>query len=150
MSEQQATTMRDHHLEEEKERREQALHVIKNYEQQIFKNELEIDNEKFKILSVTDLINKENKFECSYCILHGPHTPCGSQLKEYKDCINEKSKNSEEECKKIFESKFYPCFVNLSSKSPYLYYRANLLFGLNTTDLFKVWFNIQKTEALKK
>ncbi|EFC47100.1 predicted protein [Naegleria gruberi] len=144
----------------EEERRQQALKTLAQFRPEVLKNKFDVNGRIYPLVTAEDLIQKEDKYLCSYCFLHAPHTPCGPQLGKYKECLNEKkdgkspseamSESPENDpCKPIFENTFYPCLVQLSG-SPYLYLRANSVFALGTRDLFKVWFDIQKYQAMNK
>jgi len=143
---------------EQEHRRRSALSAIRQFRPEILRNRFEIEGKSYPIFTAQDLVEKENQYQCSYCYLHSTHTPCGNQLGKYKECLSEKqgdvtpsealsSRKEDDPCKSVFEKEFFPCFVKLSG-SPYLYLRANALFGLETRDLFKVWFDIQKHQAL--
>ncbi|KAF0976836.1 hypothetical protein FDP41_004131 [Naegleria fowleri] len=146
---------------EQEHRRRSALKALAQFKPQVLANKFEFEGKTYSLFSPNDLITKEDPYQCSYCALHAPHTPCGTQLGKYKECLSEQKGQTPSEalstpssyendpCKPVFEKEFYPCFVQLSG-SPYLYLRANALFGLETRDLFKVWFDIQKHQALQR
>lgn len=95
---------------------------------------------------------------CNYSYLHAIHTPCGKALQEMNDCrdrhgspqfnlATDMKDLDNDPCFPIFATKFFPCYQKLESH-PYYYVRSNMLFGLGTKNLFRVWFDVQKFNAL--
>ena len=69
----------------------------------IFKNELEMEGKTYPIITAQDLIDKEAQ-GCFYCFLHSSHTPCGKQLKKWKECTLRQPTKSLEETEKDLEN----------------------------------------------
>eukprot|EP01080_Neovahlkampfia_damariscottae_P008098 gene8098-12559_t len=109
----------------------------------VFENKMTMDGKTYPIITAQDLIDKEAQ-GCFYCFLHSSHTPCGKQLKKWKDCTlkqpiksEEESKedieNENDECKPIFENEFFPCYSKFM-RYPYYSIRFNVLIENQTKD----------------
>lgn len=147
---------------QEKQKEEEEGHFREALQVLLRTNEVLIDDKKYPFLTAKDVFQKDEK-SCILCLLHNDHTPCGSEIKVYKECILQNPSNNDnaddnnnnresEVCFPVFQ-KFYDCFaknMKLSNGSYYYMMRGKLILDHGGKDMMKAWLKAQKYAAFRQ